>query len=145
MFVSVTFVIKVCWFWQGHFFAFLSWWWWWHNLWFPILICGFKLADIWKYYRLHNIEQIKILSWWLHKLNKDEFPKYWHKMNPNTKRGSHFCSVHCVWIDYLQHCSIPRADCSSRNDNLIWWLCPVDRETASLALGLYLYLIGSGW
>ena len=44
MFVSVTFVIKVCWFWQGHLFAFLSCWQFWHNLWFQILICGFKLA-----------------------------------------------------------------------------------------------------
>lgn len=28
--------------------AFLSWWWWWHNLSFQILICKFKLADLWK-------------------------------------------------------------------------------------------------
>ena len=70
--------------------------WWWHNLWFPILICGFKLADIWKYlyYRLHNIEQIKILSWWLHKLNKDEFPKYWHEMNP---KEDHISAVFIVF------------------------------------------------
>ena len=133
MFVSVTFVIKVCWFWQGHLFAFLSCWWRCHNLCFQILICGFELAVIWKYYRLHTIDctnEIKMNS---------ETPT-WNE----HKRGSHFCSVHCVWIDYLQHCSIPQADCSSRNDNLICWLCPVDRETASIALGNTFIWLGEG-
>ena len=43
---------------------------------------------------LHNIEQIKLLSWWLHKLNKDEFPKYLHEMN---QKEDHISAVFIVF------------------------------------------------